>query len=512
MLRKIALRSNLFHREADIRRPTPKWFPAAIIVALLFFGCAAGPDFKPPPTDVPEQYGGAALVAPEVSPAVADEALARWWLVFNDPIMNGLMQRATAANLDLKLAQARVRQAWATRGVVAGALGPSLAATIAYERSRANVSNADGPGAEITNDQYQAGFDASWEIDIFGGRRRSLEAATADLQAAEESRRDVLVSLLAEVARNYIDLRAYQQQIAITQQNLAAQQHSAKLTRERFKGGFVSGLDVANAEAQAATTAALVPLLETSAQQTIHNLSILIGQPPAALNGELAPAGAIPAVPPAVPLGIPSDLLRRRPDIRQAESRIHGATARIGVATAEFFPKFTISGAIGVRSTDFGALFDWSNHYWSFGPSMLWRLFESGRVRAGVEVQKALQEQEMILYRQTVLGALQEVENALVASTQEQRHREALDKAVSANRKAFRLAETLYTEGLTDFINVLQAQRALFLTESELVQSTAKVSTHLVALYKALGGGWEAASSESAPPAKERPAPSRLAP
>jgi NodT family efflux transporter outer membrane factor (OMF) lipoprotein len=270
------------------------------------------------------------------------------------------------------------------------------------------------------------------------------------------------------------------------------------LTRERFEGGFVSGLDVANAEAQTATTAAQIPLLESLAQQTLYSLSILIGAEPATLHAELSPAGAIPGAPPVVPLGVPSDLLRRRPDIRLAEAQIHAATARIGVATAEFFPKFTIAGSIGYQSADFGSLFNWSNHFWSFGPSALWRLFESGRIRAGVEVQKALQEQEFIAYRQTVLGALQEVENALVASAKEQAHRDALVTAVAANRKAVSLAEKLYTEGLTDFINVLQSQQALYSTEDALVQSTATVSTNLVALYKALGGGWVAESSDMA--------------
>jgi multidrug efflux system outer membrane protein len=305
-----------------------------------------------------------------------------------------------------------------------------------------------------------------------------------------------LVSLMAEVARNYIQLRAYQQQIAITRQNLAAQQHSGRLTRERFEGGFVSGLDVANAEALTATTASQIPLLESSARQTIYSLSILMGETPAALDADLSPAGAIPGGPPQVPTGVPSDLLRRRPDIRLAEAQIHAATARIGVAAADLFPKFTIAGSIGYQSSDLGALFDASNHFWSFGPSALWRLFESGRIRAGIQVQKALQEQELIAYRQTVLKGLQEVENALVASAKEQTHRQALVSAVAANRKAVSLAEQLYTEGLTDFINVLQAQQSLYSTEKALVQSTATVSTNLVALYKALGGGWDAPPSE----------------
>jgi multidrug efflux system outer membrane protein len=470
-----------------------------LIFAALLSACSVGPDYQRPEAAVPAQWSGAAPPAAAGSGGVAAETdLARWWRVFDDPMMSELVQRAVNANLDLQLAEARIRQARAARAVVAGGLGPALDASGSYRRAGSPATAADGRRVSVTSDQYQAGFDAGWEIDIFGGQRRNLEAADADLLAAVESRRDVLVSLTAEVARTYIQLRAYQQQIVITQRDLAAQQHSGRLTRERFEGGFVSGLDVANAEALTATTAAQLPLLESSARQSMYSLSILIGEAPAALEAQLSAAAAIPAAPPQVPLGVPSDLLRRRPDIRSAEARIHAATARIGVAAAELFPKLTLSGSIGYQATDFGSWLDSANRFWSLGPSAVWRLFESGRIRAGVEVQKALQEQEIIAYRQTVLNGLQEVENALVASTKEQAHREALVTAVAANRKAVGLAEQLYTEGLTDFINVLQAQQALYNTENALVQSTASVSTNLVALYKALGGGWALDEAEVA--------------
>jgi multidrug efflux system outer membrane protein len=459
---------------------------AIVILVSLPFGCAVGPDFERPKAVVPARWSGSLQGAASV-PQPATEELARWWAVFGDATLDSLVKRAAAANLDLKLAEARVRQARSARAVAAGGLGPALDASGSYQRSRF-------PLTTVTSDQYQAGFDASWEIDIFGGQRRNLEAADANLQGAIESQRDVLLSLMAEVARNYIQLRGYQQQIAITKQNLAAQQHSARLTRERFEGGFVSGLDVANAEAQTATTAAQIPLLESSARQTIYNLSILIGQAPGTLETELSPAGAIPHAPPAVPVGVPSDLLRRRPDIRLAEARIHAATARIGVAAAELFPIFTVAGSFGYESDRSSSLFKGANRLWSFGPSALLHLFESGRIRAAVAVEKTLQEQEIIVYGQTVLNALQEVENALIASAKEQSHREALVAAVAANRRAISLAEKLYTEGLTDFINVLQAEQALYSTEDALVQSTASVSINLVALYKALGGGWGAES------------------
>jgi outer membrane protein, multidrug efflux system len=466
-----------------------------VLVALTLFagGCTVGPDFQRPETDVPARWSRGSQAAAGVSQAATGEKLARWWTVFGDPMLESLAQRAAAANLDLLLAEARIRQSRAAAAAVGADLGPTLDGSASYRRSHSTTTTG-GQTSSATTDQYQAGFDAGWEIDIFGGRRRNLEAARADLLAAEESRRDVLVSLMAEVARDYILLRGYQQQIAVTKKNLEAQEHSARLTRERFEGGFVSGLDVANAEAQAATTAARIPLLESSARQTIYSLSILLGKPPLALAAELSPAGAIPNAPPEVPLGLPSDLLRRRPDIRQVEARLHAATARIGVAAAELFPKFTITGSMGYQSDDAGTLFDGS--FWTLGPSALWRLFAGGGLRAGVDVRKALQEQEIITYQKTVLGALQEVENALTTSSREYAHRHALATAVAANRRAVGLAEKLYTEGLTDFINVLQAQQALFSTEDALVQSTTAVSTNLVALYKALGGGWDASFVE----------------
>ena len=454
---------------------------------VLLSGCMVGPDFKRPQVSVPAGWSGPAAATPPRTTAPADQELAGWWTLFQDPTLTELVEKAVQSNLDLRLAEARIRQARAARGVAAGGLGPTLEASGDYQRGRS--------AAGTTSDQYQAGFDAGWEIDLFGGQRRSLEAADADLQAAVETHRDTLVTLTAEVARNYINLRALQQQIAITRQNLTAQEHSALLTRQRFEGGFVGGLDVANATAQSATTAAQIPLLESAVHQTIHSLGVLLGAPPAALRAELSLAGIIPAAGPEVPAGVPSDLLRRRPDIRRAEARIHAATARIGVAAAELFPRFTIAGSAGFQSSDFSSWFDWANRFWSFGPAVRWRLFETGRIRAGVELQKALQEQEIIAYQQTVLTALQEVENALIASAKEQAHREALAAAVAANRKAVALAETLYTEGQTDFLNVLQAQRALYTTEDALVQSTRTVSTNLVALYKALGGGWPEGSS-----------------
>jgi multidrug efflux system outer membrane protein len=444
---------------------------------VLVTGCKVGPSFKPPQTPVPDQWVGP-LPPP---PTSAEQDLAQWWTVFQDPTLTSLVERAVQANLDLRLAEARVRQARAARGVAISSLGPTFDATGSYRRS--------GTAAATAN-QYQAGFDAGWELDLFGGVRRSVEAATANLEATIDARLNILVTLTAEVAINYANLRSFQEQIAIAQRNLKAQQHSADLTRQRFQGGLVGALDVANAQAQVATTAAQIPVLEQSAQQTIYSLSLLLGREPGALLQELSRSASIPAAPPAVPVGVPSELLRRRPDIRQAEAQIHAATAEIGVATADLFPRISLSGSLGTQGNKFSSLTNWADRFWSIGPSASWNLFNTGRTRSNIEVQKALQEQSLIEYRQTVLAALQEVENALIASTKEQEHYKALTDAVTANRKAVELATTLYTQGQTDFLNVLQAQGALYFSENALALSTRTVSTNLVALYKALGGGW----------------------
>ena len=432
---------------------------------------------------------------PAVTPAEQD--LACWWTVFDDKMLQSLVQQAVESNLDLRFAEARIRQARAVRGIAESFLGPTIDAAASYQRSEASVSPTNGTGrsggntVSVTTNQYFAGFDAAWELDIFGGVRRGIEAADADLRASVEARRDVLVTLTAEVARNYIDLRAFQQRISIARQNLEAQKHSAKLTRQRFEAGLASGLDVANAEAQVATTAAVIPLLEASAWQTIYSLGVLLGQPPAALVQELAPALAIPIAPPSAPMGVPSELLRRRPDIRQAEAALHAATARIGVSEADLYPQFTITGSIGVRASDFGSWLDWSSRLWNIGPGVTWRVFDMGRIRSDIAQQEALQEQFFIVYQKTVLTALQEVEGALISLDKEQEHRKALVDAVAFNQKAVDLSIMLYAEGQTDFLNVLQAQRALFLTQDALAQSTQTISTNLVALYKALGGGWD---------------------
>jgi NodT family efflux transporter outer membrane factor (OMF) lipoprotein len=448
-----------------------------------------GPDFQRPETKVSSQWVGQATMAPEAA-SVGEQNLARWWMVFNDPQLTSLVERAMQVNLDLKIAESRIRQARAAMGIAGADLGPTVDTAASYRRSRTPGSGNSGEG--VTSNLYRMGFDAGWEIDLFGGLRRGVEAAGADLDTAVESRRDLLVSLSAEVAGNYLNLRSLQQRIAIARRNLLALEHSVDLTRKRFGAGFVGKLDVVRAEAVAATTAGQIPLLEAQAKQTIYSLSLLLGGEPSTLLTELTPDSALPVAIATVPLGLPADLVSQRPDIRRAEAKIHAATARIGVAKADLLPKFTITGSLGLQNNTFNSVFNQASSAWSLGPSLNWPLFDMGRGRANLELKEALQEEELLAYEQTVLGALREVENALVASTKEEEHRQTLVQAVAANRAAVDLATTLYTAGQTDFLAVLDAQRSLYAAEDGLAQSSRTVSTNLVALFKALGGGWPA--------------------
>lgn len=498
----------------SFRGAAARWFAAGVCL-LAFTGCAVGPDYVQPRTSVPSAWKwltGPAEEHPNATTAAPVE-LVEWWKSFDDPMLTSLVERAIQSNLDVLQAKARIRQARAARAIAVGGLFPDLSASADYTRSHrgsgassgSTSSGGTGGSSSINSDLFQAGLDAAWEIDVFGGLRRNVEASSADLVAAVEDRRDVLVSLVAEVGTNYLNLRGFQAQIAIARSNLEAQRHSAEITRKRYEAGFVGTLDVANARAQMATTEAEIPVLESSALSTIHNLGLLLGLNPTALEPELMPDAPIPANPPEVPAGLPSDLLRRRPDIRRAEAQLHAATARIGVATADLFPKFSLTGSFGFSSTDLSTFMNWSSRVASFGPSVTWPVFDAGKIRANIEVQNALQEQALLTYRKAVITAMRDVESALVAYAREQEHLRLLEEAVRQNTAAVDASLKLYTAGRSDFLNVLTAQRSLLLSEDALALSVRTMGTDLIALYKALGGGWEGAEAEGTPMAGAQP-------
>ncbi len=463
---------------------------AAWLAVVMISGCMVGPEYHPPqPTAVPPAWEGVSKIpADQPHVATAQPAdLTQWWKQFNDPILNELVEEAVKANLDLQIAEASLRQARALRGIVIGGLWPSVSASAGFQRSHA-AGNMPG---SLTEDLYQAGLDAGWELDLFGGIRRNVESAGANVQASIENIRDVQVSIIAEVALDYIQLRGYQQQILIAQNNLKAQRHTADITRKLLNVGFDSALDVAEAESNVATTESQVPVFETSAQQSIYALSVLLAQPPAALIGKLSPEGIIPRVPEKIPAGLPSELLRRRPDIRESEAQLHAATAQIGVAVAQLFPSFSLTGTVNWQSNMLSTWWTNAGRSFSFGPSMNWPLFQGGATISNVRLQEALRDQAFITYQKAVLAAFQDVENALIAFNKEQEHRKSLSDAVIANQKAVDLSLQLYTEGQIGFLNVLEAQLSLYTSQNALVQSEDNIAADLIALYKALGGGWE---------------------
>jgi multidrug efflux system outer membrane protein len=478
-------------------RPTAALRAGVAVLALVAAGCTVGPDYRPPDTLVPAAWSEARYDG--IDTRATD--LARWWEEFNDPELTRLVQRAMGANLDLRAAEARIREARALRRVAESGSWPTVDVSGAYSRSRTS-ENAIAPSSQASGgspffrgssngeDLFRAGFDSSWEIDIFGGVRRSVEAADAVIDATIEDRRDVVVTLLGDIARNYIDLRGFQRRLAVTRNNLEAQQESLEIIRVRFQAGLVNDLQVAQAEAQVNSTAAVIPALEVLSKQAAHRLDVLLGIQPGELDAELSSGAPIPALPPAARVGLPSELLRRRPDIRRAERQLAAASAEIGVATADLYPKFSLSGVFGVNSVSASDWFSAPSRFWSIGPTISWPIFDAGRIRANIEVRNARQEQALTQYEKTVLTAFEDVENALVSYAKEQVRYRSLMDAVTANRRALVLADELYKNGLVDFLNVLDSQRALYSAENDLAQSEAAMATNLVALYKALGGGW----------------------
>jgi len=465
---------------------------------LLIGGCTVGPNYQKPDFPVPSKWQEAQQTGIDTRSA----ELTRWWTSFNDPLLDSLVERAVRSNLDLRLAEARIREARASRAVTAAGEWPAVDVSSSYKRIRSSENafavspqGGGGPssflGGNLDQNFYQAGFDASWEIDVFGGVRRSVEAADATIEANVENRRDVLVTLLGDVARNYIDVRGFQSRLEVARANLKSQQDTLDLTKVRFQAGLASDLDVAQQEGQLNTTAAQIPTLESSLKQAAYRLDVLLGSQPGALWDELSKAGAIPSLPPEVLVGLPSELLRRRPDIRTAERQLAAATAQIGAATADLFPKFSLTGTAGLQSISASDWFTGRSRFWSVGPTISWPIFDAGRIRANIEVRNAQQEQALTQYEKTILAALSDVETSLVNYSREQARYRSLSDAVAANRRAVEMSNELYIRGLVDFLNVLENQRSLYASENDLAQSEATMAANLVSLYKALGGGWE---------------------
>lgn len=450
-----------------------------LALCILLSACTVGPDYRPPELSMPSQWHAA---APDSAPE-PDPELRSWWRRFEDPQLDGLIDRALADNVDLAVALARVEEVRALRGVAAADLQPEL-----------DAEGLANPASGSVPDLFLAGLDAVWEVDVFGGLRRAVEAADADVDASLESWRAVRLAVVGAVASTYIELRGFQARLATGRVNLEAQRETTALTEAQAQAGLASDLDVQRARALVATTAADLPLLEMAQARSIFRLGVLLGLEPAGLVAEFAHPAPIPAPPPAVVVGVPADLLRRRPDLRRAERELAAATARIGEITSDLYPRFSLTGTVGLRSPDLQNFLEGKGGFAVGGPSITWPILAGGRILANIDAQNARQAQALARYRGVLLAAFEEVETTLDRYAREQVRRRALADAVVANRAAALLARRLYANGLTTFIDVLDAERSQLASEDRLVASEAAVSAQMVALFVALGGGWDAAA------------------
>lgn len=457
----------------------------AAFAFLILAGCATvGPNYVPPQTTPPPAWN--TPLQGGISVSADPKSLAVWWTTLNDAELSRLIERAAAGNLDVKKAAARVREARARRGLSKAGTFPTLDASGSATRSRGSADT--GPVA--TTDLFSARLDASWEIDLFGSVRRSVEAADADLAAAGEELHDTLVTLLAEVAINFVDLRTAQARLAVTEASLKTLEESQSLAKWRRQAGLGDELAVEQARYNLESARSQIPALLTAIAEAENRLAVLLGEAPGAVHAELSKPEPLPSLPPEVAIGVPADLLRQRPDVRKAERQLAAQTARIGVATAERYPKLKLSGAIGLQALTLGGLFNAASVTSSASSGLTWRIFDAGAIRQSIEIQSALQEQSLIAYESAVLSALEEAENAILAFAQEQRRRQSLSEAARSAQAAAELAGMKYRAGLIDFTTVLEAERSLLSFRDQLAQSDGTVVANLVKLYKSLGGGW----------------------
>jgi len=461
---------------------------SALASALLLAGCiTVGPDYKHP-VEKPVTLQGV-----DAAQQSAINFQANWWAQFHDTTLDALITRAAKNSPDLKIALARLNQSRALLGTARSQQLPDIEAQTSYSRSREQQPGFTTGRETITN--YQAGFDASWELDLFGGVRRSVEAARADSQAGEASLQDAQVTLFAEVARHYFDLRGTQLRLDVARRDIDNQRDSLKLIKSRADVGTGSDQDVASARARLAAVEAQLPVLETQAQADTFRLAVLLGERPGELDIDLSPKTFHP-INTSLPIGNAGDVLARRPDIRVAERELAAANARIGVAKADWFPHISLGGFVGFlagRSNDFGGA---ESRAWSVAPSISWAGLNVQRVRSGVKASEARADEAKANYQRTVLGALEDVDNALVGYNQQRVRVQKLDEQATQSTRAAELARIRYEAGATDYLELLDAQRTQLSAEDQLAEAEAGINLQAIALYKALGGGWQACADE----------------
>lgn len=478
---------------------------SALFISLLLAGCSVGPDFSRPANHLPGQWHD--MASDQQSRPLAADPAVNWWNNFKDPQLDSLISRAIAGNLTLQQAVLRIAGAREQVAQATGALMPGINGQASYAlqqpglkgilKSHHAYDNLTDEETSLVNKAtgrvsfYQGGFDASWELDLWGKARRQREMAVAEQQAAIEQRNDALVSLEAEVARTYLQLRAAQAITQVTEQQISIAQQTAQLVASQLQNGLAPAANLENATARVAALQAQLPDYQSRIAQAMNGLAVLLGKTPGALDNELQAVRPLPALPNLVAVGIPSELARRRPDIRQAEATLHAQTANIGVSVAQLFPDISLTGQLGVRNTDASYLDDWSSHFYSIGPGISLPIFQGGQLVSDVRLARAQQASAALNYRQTVLTALQEVENALVSYRAAQQQLISLQASEHALQQAWSLSSEGYRKGITTYIDVLDAQRQLSQTQQQVVEVQATAATDLVALYKSLGGGWQ---------------------
>lgn len=481
---------------------------AVVAFCVLGVGCKVGPDYcEPPSACITEAWR--ATDDPDIQSLSTD--LAGWWTTFDDPTLNRLIDRAVAQNLDLREAALRIFEARAQRCTVRADLLPQIQQDGSYSYSKLAASGGvmGGGGGGITgtttSDQWAFGLNGTWEIDVFGRLRRLVEAADADIAISVDDYRDTLVILLADMATNYVDARTYQRRLEIARQNLTLQQRTLDLTEKRFRAELTGELDVAQARANVESTASEIPTLEAGYQQALNRLSVLLGYPPGEIDELMALVEPIPMPSGEIAVGIPADLLRRRPDIRSAERKVAAQTARIGAAVGEMYPKFSIFGSFGLDAQDFGRMFDADAVGASIGPQVQWNILNFGKLRCNVHIQESRQQQYVVQYQNKVLQAAEEVDNALVGYVREKERRQHLTQTAKAYQRAVELSGKRYAGGDVSFQRVLDSQRSLLQSQDQLALSEASVTANLIQLYRALGGGWQAMPNEQNEPVVEQP-------
>ncbi|MEM9109648.1 MAG: efflux transporter outer membrane subunit [Planctomycetota bacterium] len=466
-----------------------RWlFIFVLPVVFPMTGCIqVGPDYQRPEMDSHATW--AASKKASFNQALPED-IETWWQELQDPMLNSLVDRAFNANLDLAIAVQRVRQAAANRGIAAGERFPDLDGSGSYSRERQGANNFPALTDPQEFNSYALGFDLAWELDVWGRVSRLIESADADLEASIEGLHDVRLILAAEVATEYVQLRTAQARLEVAERNIEIQKRSFEITKARFDAGAAPQLDVSQAETNLANTEAEVPSLKSDVRNSLLRLAVLLGENPTALIEELSTPVAVPTSPEEIGVGIPADILRRRPDIRLAERTLAAEVARIGVEVAEFYPRFTLGGTFQYSATNSGVLFDSDSSGFGFGPSFSWNLFDGGRVRNAVRAQEAIADQALLEYRSTVLTAFEEVESAMYTHARELERAEALSRASNAAQQSADLSRQLYLEGRSDFQSVLDSERELFSAEDNLILSRSQAVTTYITLQRSLGGGW----------------------